>query len=93
MVAYPWCAQAGMGSASDTQMFQERAAALLTAFAQAPTPRYLIADAKLYHEANAPTLATLGLITRMPGPLKLVAQVITQALTADLWQRLDETTR
>ena len=35
------------GHASDTQIFQERAAALLTAFAQAPTPRSLVAEAKL----------------------------------------------
>ncbi len=52
-----------------------------------------VADAKLYNEANAPTLAKLGFITRIPGTLKLVAQVITQALTSDLWQRLDELTR
>ena len=89
----PMVSKSWDGNASDTQIFQERAAALLTAFAQAPTPRYLVADAKLYHEANAPTLAKLGFITRIPGTLKLVAQVITQALTADLWQRLDETTR
>ena len=89
----PMVSKSWDGNASATQIFQERAAALLTAFAQAPTPRYLIADAKLYHEANAPTLAKLGFITRIPGTLKLVAQVITQALTADLWQRLDETTR
>ena len=75
------------GNTSDTQIFQERAAALLTAFAHAPTPRYLVADAKLYNEANAPTLAKLGFITRIPGTLKLVAQVITQALTSDLWKR------
>lgn len=89
----PRVSQSWDGKASDPQIFQERAAALLTAFAQAPTPRHLVADAQLSHEANAPTLATLGLITRMPGTLTLGAQVITQALTADLWQRLDETTR
>ena len=89
----PMVSKSWDGNASDTQIFQALAAALLTAFAQAPTPRYLVADAKLYHEANAPTLAKLGFITRIPGTLKLVAQVITQALTADLWQRLDETTR
>jgi transposase len=89
----PMVSKSWDGNASDTQIFQERAAALLTAFAQVPTPQYLVADAKLYTEANAPTLAKLGFITRIPGTLKLVAQVITQALTEDLWQRLDETTR
>jgi hypothetical protein len=33
------------------------------------------------------------LITRLPNTLKLVSQVITQALSADMWQRLDDTTR
>ena len=41
---------------SDTQIFQERAEALMTAFARSPTPRYLVADAKLYTEDNAATL-------------------------------------
>ena len=89
----PMVSKSWDGNTSDTQIFQERAAALLTAFAHAPTPRYLVADAKLYNEANAPTLAKLGFITRIPGTLKLVAQVITHALTSDLWQRLDELTR
>jgi transposase len=89
----PMVSKSWDGNTSDTQIFQERAAALLTAFAHAPTPRYLVADAKLYTEANATTLAKLGYITRIPGTLKLVVQVITQALTSDRWQRLDETTR
>jgi transposase len=89
----PMLSKSWDGNASDTQVFQERAAALLTAFVHAPTPRYLVADAKLYHEANALTLTKLGFITRIPSTLKLVAQAITQALTADLWAHLDETTR
>src|SRR6266403_6361708 len=68
------------GNASDSQIFQERAEALMAAFASAPTPRYLVADAKLYTEDTAPTLAKLGFITRIPGTLKLVSQGITQAL-------------
>jgi transposase len=81
------------GHTSDTQIFKERAAALMAAFARSPTPRYLVADAKLYTEDTAATLATLGFITRIPGTLKLVSQVITQALQWDRWHRLDETTR
>jgi len=74
-------------------MFKERAEALMAAFASSPTPRYLVADAKLYTEDTAATLAKLGFITRIPGTLKLVSQVITQALQCDRWDRLDETTR
>ena len=81
------------GNASDTQIFQERAAALMTAFASSEAPRYLVADAKLYNEDNATNLSKLGFITRIPGTLKLVGQVIAQALKWDMWQRLDETTR
>src|SRR2546428_2451716 len=81
------------GNTSDTQIFKERAEALLTALASSPTPRYLVADAKLYTEDTAPTLAKLGFITRIPGTLKLVSRVITQALQWDRWHRLDETTR
>jgi transposase len=81
------------GNASDTQIFQERAQALMTAFAHAPTPRYLVADAKLYTEATAATLAKLGFITRIPGTLKLVSQVMSQALQEDTWHALEATTR
>jgi transposase len=81
------------GKTSDTQMFKERADALMAAFARAPTPRYLGADAKLDTEDTAATLAKLGFITRIPGTLKLVSQVITQALQWDRWHRLDETPR
>jgi len=81
------------GNTSDTPIFKERAAALMAALASAPTPRYLVADAKLYTEDTATMLAKLGFITRIPGTLKLVSQVITQALQEDRWHRLDETTR
>src|SRR6266481_6773556 len=81
------------GNASETQIFQERAAALMATLQRAPTPRYLVADAKLYHEDNAANLRQLGFITRIPNTLKLVAQVIGQALRGDTWHRLDETTR
>ena len=65
----------------------------MATFQGSPSPRYLVADAKLYNEENAANLKKLGFITRIPGTLKLVTQVITQALTWDTWHRLDETTR
>ena len=81
------------GNASDTQIFQERAQALMATFRESPHPRYLVADAKLYTADNAPNLAKLGFITRIPGTLKLVTQVITQALQCDTWQYLHARTR
>jgi transposase len=89
----PFMSKSWEGNASDTQIFQERAQALLATFQGSPTPRSLVADAKLYSEDNAVNLKTLGFITRIPGTLKLVTQVIGQALTWNTWQRLDETTR
>jgi transposase len=65
----------------------------VSTFKDSPTPRYLIADSKLYSEANAAQLKSLGFITRVPGTLKLVSQVIRQALRQDTWQRVDDTTR
>jgi transposase len=81
------------GNASDSQIFQDRAKALLSTFAQSPTPRYLIADSKLYSKDNAVQLKPLGFITRIPDTLKLVSEVIRQALREDTWQALDDTTR
>jgi hypothetical protein len=65
----------------------------MAACARAPTPRYRVAEAKLYPEDTAATLAKLGLITRIPGTLTLVSQVITQARPRDRWPHRDETTR
>ena len=89
----PFVSKSWDGNASDTKIFQERAAALIATFQHSPTPRYLVADAKLYNEENATHLNKLGFITRIPGTLKLVSHVITQALREDTWQRLDDTTR
>jgi len=89
----PFVSKRWDGNVSDTQIFQERAEALLATFQRSPTPRYLVADAKLYNEDNAANLRQLGFITRIPNTLKLVSQVITQALTGDTWQCLDDTTR
>src|SRR5262245_2601467 len=81
------------GNISDTPVFQERAEALLSAFKDTPSPRYLVADAKLYCEDNAAHLAQLGFITRMPATLKVVSQVIRQALQQDTWALFDDDTR
>jgi transposase len=89
----PLMSQNWDGNASDSQIFQDRAQALLSTFKDSATPRYLIADSKLYSQANAAHLKPLGFITRIPETLKLVSQVISQALRHDAWQALDDTTR
>jgi len=89
----PFVSKSWDGNASDSRVFQERAEALISAFKTTTSPRYLVADAKLYHEDNAAHLAKLGFITRIPATLKLVSQVINQALQWDTWQPLDDQTR
>jgi len=89
----PFVSKSWDGHASETQMFQERAEALITTLQRSSTPRYLVADATLYHEDNAANLSQLGFITRLPNTLKRVSQVIPQALTWDRWHWLDDTAR
>ena len=89
----PVGSQSWDGNAADTQIFQDRAEALLSTFKQSPTPRYLVADSKLYTQDTAAHLSQLGFITRIPGTLKLVSQVIRQALRGDTWHPVDDTTR
>jgi transposase len=89
----PFVSKSWDGNTSDTQIFQQRAQALMSAFKDTPSPRYLVADAKLYCEDNAVHLAPLGFITRIPATLKLVSQVIGQALQWDTWHPFDDATR
>jgi len=88
----PLVSQTWDGNASDSLIFQERAQALLSTFQASSTPRYLIADSKLYSQDNAVPLNSLGFITRIPSALKIVSQVIRQALRHDAWQTLDDAT-
>jgi len=89
----PLMSQSWDGNASDTAVFKKRCEALLTQFAASETPRYLIADAKLYTEANAPNLAHLPFITRIPETLTVTPQVIEQAWAWGEWQPLDATVK
>jgi transposase len=81
------------GQTSDIHVFQARAQALMTAFAHTPSPRYLVADAKLYHADHAPDLKHRGFMTRMPHTLSVVSQVIRPALEWDTWHPVDDTIR
>jgi transposase len=89
----PFVSKSWDGNTSDIQIFQERAQALMSAFKNTPNPRYLVADAKLYHEDNASSLKRIGFITRIPNTLGVVSQVIRQALVWDTWQPFDDNTR
>ena len=88
----PLFSQSWDGNASDNIVFKERCAALIAPCKASESPRYLIADSKVYTEANAANLACLLFITRIPETLKVTQQVIEQAWAWGQWQPLDETT-
>jgi len=85
----PFLSQSWDGNASDTEVFKERSAALIAQFEASETPRYLIADSKLYTKENAVNLARLLFMTRIPETLKVAQQVIDQAWAFDQWQGID----
>ena len=76
----PILSKAWDGNASDNVVFKERAEALIDAFKKADTPRYLVADSKLYTKKSAPFLAQISYITRIPGTLALEGTLTDQAL-------------
>lgn len=81
------------GNASDNKIFKERANMLIGHFKQSPSPRYLIADSKLYSQSNAENLQWLPFITRIPSTIKEESEAIVEAITADEWTRLNDSNR
>jgi transposase len=79
------------GNASDSTVFRERSKLLIDNFRDSETLRYLLADSKVYCEANAENLLHLLFITRIPNSIKLVGEIIDQALAApNNWKTLDD---
>ena len=79
------------GNSSDNIVFKERAEKLVEEFKASETPRYLVADCKLYTETNAVHLKDLPFITRIPNNIKMVGESIDKALAAtDDWKTLDD---
>lgn len=79
------------GNSSDNTVFQERAAALIKEFEQSETPRYIVADCKIYTRNNAQNLSKLLFITRIPQNIQKVTEIIIQALdTPDKWLEFDD---
>lgn len=89
----PLARKHGDGNAAETQMVQERAAAWRLTLQGAPTPRYRMANSTLSHEDNAAQRQHLGFITRMPGPRKRVAPVISPALRGATGPPIDDAPR
>jgi transposase len=89
----PFMSKSHDGNASDNNVFKQRSEGLIHEFAVSESPRYLVADSKLYTQENAVNLAHLPYITRIGGDLKLVDEVIEQCLAMGNWQPYDEQTR
>jgi transposase len=86
----PFLCKVWNGNESDNEIFKTRSQGLVECFRESPTPRYIVADAKLYSEDNCSNLALLPFITRIPATLKVVGQLIDQALKFDQWEVLSE---
>jgi transposase len=81
----PFFSKTWDGNTADTVIFKERAEALINEFKKTESPRYLIADSKLYTQENANIIKHSFYITRIPGTLSLEQQVIRQALADQTW--------
>jgi len=89
----PLVSQSWDGNASDNAIFQERARALIDEFKASPTPAFMVADSKLYTEKNAPFLAQLPFLTRIPESLQVAQQAIQQSWDWNHWEKLDDNYR
>jgi transposase len=84
----PFLSKVWDGNETDTEIFKTRTKDLIEQFETSEAPRYLVADCKLYTEANAQNLAKHRFITRIPGALKAERQVIEQSWRFNQWKPL-----
>lgn len=78
------------GNASDNNIFKERAKALIESFKASDTPKFCVADSKLYHRDNAKFLAKIRFITLIPSTIKLEKESIVDALLKNEWTKVDD---
>jgi transposase len=78
------------GNRADTAIFKARSKALVNEFKKSETPKYLVADCKLYHKANAEFLSQVKFLTLIPSTIALEKSLIAAAITEDNWQRIDD---
>jgi len=84
------------GNSADTTVFQERAKALMDSFKNSESPRYLIADCKLYtRETVQSALSSIGFITRIPASISLEGKIINEATNkpSEEWTMIDKENR
>ncbi len=86
----PFMSKSHDGNASDNNVFKQRCEGLIDEFSASESPRYLVADSKLYTQENAVNLVHLPFITRIGGNLNVVDEVIDQCLAMGNWQPYGE---
>lgn len=92
----PIVSRSWSGNSSDSKIFRERSKALIDIFKNSPTPRYLVADSKLYSkETIEEALQYIPFITRVPSSVKLERETIRKSLETPLekWEILNERNR
>lgn len=78
------------GNSADTAIFKARSKALVSEFKKSEAPKYLVADCKLYHKANAEFLSQVKFLTLIPSTIALEKSLITTAIIENKWQRIDD---
>ncbi len=78
------------GNSADTAIFKARSKALVSEFKKSTAPKYLVADCKLYHKANAEFLSQVKFLTLIPSTIALEKELIATAITEQQWQKIDD---
>lgn len=78
------------GNSADTAIFKARSKALVSEFKKSESPKYLVADCKLYHKANAEFLSQVKFLTLIPSTIALEKSLITTAIADNKWQKIDD---
>ncbi len=68
------------GNSADTAIFKARSKALVSEFKKSTAPKYLVADCKLYHKANAEFLSQVKFLTLIPSTIALEKELIATAI-------------
>ena len=76
------------GNSADTAIFKARSKALVSEFKKSTMPKYLVADCKLYHKANAEFLSQVKFLTLIPSTIALEKDLITTAIAEQEWQKI-----
>lgn len=77
------------GNSADTAIFKARSKALVSEFKKSEAPKYLVADCKLYHKANAEFLSQVKFLTLIPSTIALEKELITKAIADEQWKNID----